>query len=290
MHSTPTRAPARRRMANRGAIVSALLMVGAMSSTALAAPPESSGIVLRYEIAGGIFVYVDEARDLLAVSGGASAFCGLVEGDLTAEITEVVSPGGAIGLHITEGPGSVAVYPLVEFDELCTDPPAPIAEGTWATTYNDNDVLVSGTRVNAFGGTSRGVVYDADGGAWHLLARDRYLGTPDGEGGCDCEVVFSPIPLKPLDARGRERPRRPPAAGRHPRRWRAVRHVVRPDRTFGLDALTSRRAAASVGSFRVGPVVQRNPAKWEYRRSIGNRWPSPGSRCNAPRSVRDRAQ
>lgn len=49
----------------------------------------------------------------------------------------------------------------------------PWATGSARVTGNDNDLDVSGTRVNSFGDRSQGTVVDGEGGSWHYSYRFR---------------------------------------------------------------------------------------------------------------------
>lgn len=58
---------------------------------------------------------------------------------------------------------------------------APWATGTIHVTANDNDFFVSMTRMNVFGDTGQGTVFDADGAAWHYSWTFRLQLSQDGE-------------------------------------------------------------------------------------------------------------
>jgi hypothetical protein len=71
-----------------------------------------------------------------------------------------------------------------DFSAPCADTDgssAPWAVGSAHLTGNDNDLFVSGSRTNSFGGRSRGTVWDASGAGWRYHWTFRALTDRDFE-------------------------------------------------------------------------------------------------------------
>ena len=100
---------------------------------------------------------------------------------------QFVVTGNGVLIALFRGTAPLELWRLDEDADLsgpCQDTDAqsaPWAVGTASLTFTDNDVEVSGSRTNSFGGALRGTVTDADGTAWHFSAAARFLITRDGE-------------------------------------------------------------------------------------------------------------
>jgi hypothetical protein len=154
-----------------------------------AAPPERVEVEDFFQILldlehGQIAFWNITREDFCAWEAGGFAGPPPVLEDVSAQFVETGK--GAVVAHFS-GTAPLELWRLDEDADLsgaCQDTDAqsaPWAEGTANLTANDNDLAVSGTRTNSFGGRIRGTVTDADGTAWHYLVLQRFLITRDGE-------------------------------------------------------------------------------------------------------------
>ena len=164
------------------ALLSTLLLV----PMALAAPPAESGAVTRLVEPAFFASYFDEDTGLLALAGPNPEQGCFGEGfdDHSAEITLVQTGAGPIKAHF------VHVMPVYVYDmtleEVCSTIMAggsveALYTGSIRTVGNDNDLEVSLTRTNSFGGSSHGTVWDGDGNRCRFSAHVRLQITLDME-------------------------------------------------------------------------------------------------------------
>lgn len=147
------------------------------------APPELPNVI-RFETGVGGGAIADAQTDLIVVAGlpenPADAFdCGGNDpGD--AGTIQIVGVGGRSDAlkALVKADVHLHVYQLSTFEDFCTS--TPIAQGTGRLVVNDNDISVSGTRVNSFGASITGTVTFASGGTSSLSAHIRTLIFPDG--------------------------------------------------------------------------------------------------------------
>jgi hypothetical protein len=67
-------------------------------------------------------------------------------------------------------------------DNICEDHEGRyLASSVGRVSWNDNDVLISGTRTNSFGVRFHGAFTDPDGVSWRYSFRARWQFTPEGE-------------------------------------------------------------------------------------------------------------
>jgi len=169
----------------------------------IAAAPASSGIVIRFE---DVFLvaYEDPADNLVAVTGPSLELgCqGLGFDEYVTSLQAADTPTGAFVLHVHVSEVPIHVYSGSSIGELCDiaidgGTLDPIASGMGRLTANDNDVFVSGTRMNSFGDTTTGTLASPDGTVWSFTGAFRALseGTEDGQ--CICRVIREDITLKP---------------------------------------------------------------------------------------------
>lgn len=169
----------------------------------VAAPPESSGVVIRFE---DVFlaVYQDPADNLVAVTGPPLELgCqGLGFDEYVTSLQAADTPTGAFVLqvHVSEIP--IHVYSGSSIDELCEivldgGTLDLIASGTGRFTADDNDVFVSGTRMNSFGYTTTGTLASDDGTVWSFTGVFRALTEGSEDGQCICRVIREDITLTP---------------------------------------------------------------------------------------------
>jgi hypothetical protein len=162
--------------------------------TMLVAAPVAAGPPERVD--EPIFgILLDEERELVVfLNIDRDAFCDWVADDFEGpapvnELVEVkskVTGKGAIveSFQTTMSVDLWALDPDAELEDACEDTDAqesPWATGTLRVTSNDNDLEVSGTRMNSFGARGQGVVHDVDGNAWRLSFNFRAQITRDGE-------------------------------------------------------------------------------------------------------------
>ena len=152
---------------------------------ALAAPPDTSGVVTRYT---DVFAtgYVDEKDGLIALGGPAPEEGCFGEGfDDPAQFMDVQTPAGPIVVVGHQAEIDVFVYDLSLGDPCeiiaAGGTPIPLYTGTMRTVLNDNDLEVSLTRTNSFGAHSTGWVEDADGNRCRFSAHVRLQITRDEE-------------------------------------------------------------------------------------------------------------
>jgi hypothetical protein len=140
--------------------------------------------VIRFESGiGGGFI-ADPTTDLLVFAGlpenpADAVDCGGTDpGDQGSfQIVGLESRAQALKL-LAKGNVHLHVYQLSTFDNFCTS--TPIAQGTGRLVVNDNDIAVSGTRVNSFGASITGSVTLTDGSIAGLSAHIHTLIYPDG--------------------------------------------------------------------------------------------------------------
>jgi hypothetical protein len=129
-----------------------------------------------------VFAMGDSETDLLIWYGlpdnPADAIeCGGTEPFDLAAFKIVGDPTGALKL-LAKGEGNLHVYQLSTFTDFCTS--TPLGQGTGRIILNDNDLDVSGTGTNSFGGRINGTVIPADGGTAHVIGHFRFLIGQDG--------------------------------------------------------------------------------------------------------------
>lgn len=175
--------PHRRRTV--GSLAAGALAALLMAQVAIAGPPASSGPVERFV---DIFAasFIDEADGLVALGGPPpEEGCFGLGFDDPASVMLVHTAAGPIKALIRQGETDVFVYDLT-LGHPCEiieagGTPVPLYVGTMSTVLTDNDVEVSLTRANSFGGSSRGWVFDADGNRCHFSAHVRLQITRDDE-------------------------------------------------------------------------------------------------------------
>ena len=145
--------------------------------------PSSAGIVERFS-APGFGVWVDEAKGLLVlanVNSVADACNGIPAG--AGDVQEVTLPSGVIVALLHDDHVPVLVVPLAGPEVICAAPGAwpVIATGTGNVRSQDNDVMESGSRMNAFGSSVTGSVVDGDDKVWSLRAAFRARIDQDGD-------------------------------------------------------------------------------------------------------------
>jgi hypothetical protein len=177
-------------------LASGLLAILLAAGAVAAGPPSSSGIVVRGTDYGNGF-YMNGAFTVSAITGApASQAClGIRPEPLDLQLVD--TPSGAALLHLSGADRPVWVYEG-SLDDVCGAvfggaDPVPLAEGTVRETYTDNDLFVSGTRVNSFGSTATGTVVDGDGTSWTFVATGRLQWTLDG----DLRILPQDIRLTP---------------------------------------------------------------------------------------------
>jgi hypothetical protein len=140
--------------------------------------------VIRFEVGVGGGAIADPETDLLVVAGlpenPADAFdCGGTEPGDAGTIQIVGGQGRTDALKaLVQADVHLHVYQLSTFVDFCTS--SPIGQGTGRLVVNDNDITVSGTRVNSFGASITGRVSLAGGGTARLSSHIRSLIFPDG--------------------------------------------------------------------------------------------------------------
>jgi len=175
-----------------GALLAALALPGAVS----AEPPASSGSVVRFEDNGnGFYMNAETTRSAITGAPAEQACHGIRP--TPADHQFVATASGAVVVRISGVGRPIWVYDG-SLDEVCGavlggGTPALVAAGTVRETYTDNDLFVSGTRVNSFGTNATGVVVDLAGQTWGLVASGRLHWTLDG----DLRVVTEDIRLTP---------------------------------------------------------------------------------------------
>lgn len=168
-----------------GSFAAGALAALLMAQVAIAGPPASSGPVERFVDTFGAG-YIDEADGLVALGGPPpEEGCFGLGFDDPANVMVVHTGAGPIKVLIRQGDTPVFVYDLTvghpcEIIEA-GGTPVPLYVGSMSTIWTDNDVDVSLTRTNSFGGSSKGWVFDADGNRCHLSAHVRLQVTRDGE-------------------------------------------------------------------------------------------------------------
>ncbi len=178
--------PAFRRRRRRFAFAGATLALLLTASLAIAAPPDSSGVVIRYTDVGFAAGYVDEKDGLIALGGPPPEEGCLGEGfDDPAQFMDVQTPAGPVLGKVHQAVAEVFVYDLTSGHPCeileAGGTPIPLYSGTWRTVGNDNDLNVTLTRTNSFGFRSTGWVEDADGDVCRITAHVRLLITRQEE-------------------------------------------------------------------------------------------------------------
>ena len=167
----------------RGPLTAAILLVLLTAQIAVAAPPDTSGVVTRFTDVIA-FSYIDETDGLIALGGPPPEEGCFGEGfDDTAEFMEVQTPAGPIVAVAHQAELDVFVYDLT-LGHPCDileagGTPIPLYTGTMRTVANDNDLEVSLTRTNSFGARSTGWVEDAEGNRCRFSAHVRLQITRD---------------------------------------------------------------------------------------------------------------
>lgn len=164
----------RGRHRTRLALAAAVALTGlvVLAGPASADPPASSGVVERFvapefllfpDFEHGLAGYVNITRDEFCTgSGGPQADWNflLITSPSSAELIRVQAPDQPIYLHRITGEIQGPCDANIE-DE-------PSFVGTVDVVLNDNELCpCQNNRTNSFGDRGHGVVYDADGGAWH---------------------------------------------------------------------------------------------------------------------------
>jgi hypothetical protein len=140
--------------------------------------------VIRFETGVGGGAIADTHTDLIVVAGlpenPADAFdCGGGEPGDAGTIQIVGGQGRTDALKaLVQADVHLHVYQLSTFVDFCTS--EPIAQGTGRLIVNDNDIAVSGTRVNSFGASLTGSVTLASGETAQLSSHVRSLIFPNG--------------------------------------------------------------------------------------------------------------
>jgi hypothetical protein len=169
----------------RGPLTAGILLVLLTAQIAVAAPPDTSGVVTRYTDVLAIS-YIDEKDGLIALGGPPPEEGCFGEGfDDPAQFMEVQTPAGPIVAVAHQAQLDVFVYDLT-LGHPCEiieagGTPIPLYTGTMRTVANDNDLEVSLTRTNSFGARSTGWVEDADGNRCQFSAHVRLQITRDEE-------------------------------------------------------------------------------------------------------------
>jgi hypothetical protein len=167
----------------------------------VAAPPDSSGIVVRFD---DVFVvgYQDPADGLVAIAGPPlELLCqGLGLDEFFTEIQVADTPSGAVTFHVRVADIPIHVYRGSSIGELCDEVLAGgtldlVGSGAGRVTGNDNDLFVSESRTNSWGDALTGTVTSADGTRWSVAAAFRQLveGTEDGQ--CICRTIREDVTL-----------------------------------------------------------------------------------------------
>lgn len=103
--------------------------------------------------------------------------CGGTEGFDLASF-QIVGDLTGVFKFLAKGEGHLHVYQLSTFTDFCTS--VPLGQGTGRIILNDNDLDVSGTGTNSFGGRINGRVTLAAGGTAHVIGEFRFLIGKDG--------------------------------------------------------------------------------------------------------------
>lgn len=167
-------------------LATGLLLAGA-APTGAAPPEDPPGPVSRFTEPFAV-AFFDPADGLVALGGPPPELgCfGLGFEDNLAEYQFVELPSGPVKVLIRDDDMPIFLYAASSEDEICEAVfggaiPEPIATGTVRVVVNDNDLDVSLTRTNAFGGTATGTLERADGTACAFSATFRALITKEGE-------------------------------------------------------------------------------------------------------------
>ena len=165
-----------------------LALVGATAAPALAAPPEQTDepiFNLYPDLTYGLVVFWNITRDAYCAweAGGAVGDPPVIEPVTTS--SHQVQSGAIMVTWQAERP--LELWTLDEGADLSgpcqdtDDSTEPWATGSAMARSTDNDLEVSGSRTNSFGGSGRGTVWDADGNAWQygFVFRAVYHPTPD---------------------------------------------------------------------------------------------------------------
>jgi hypothetical protein len=180
-----------------------LLAALAFPGTSSADPPDTSGIVVRFDDLGGVG-YEDLADQLVAVTGPpAELGClGLGFDDYFVAVQAADTPPGAIVVRAHDEDVPLHVYRASGFAGLCGAvaanlPLTVIGVGTARFNHTDNDFFGSETRMNSFGNSATGSIVDDAGTVWSFSAVWRALVVPSEGDECVCRTIQENITLSP---------------------------------------------------------------------------------------------
>jgi hypothetical protein len=163
------------------AMVAALLL-GVIGLPGYANPPDESGVVERFDV--GIF-YFFEGDGFVALGGPPPEEGCIGEGFDDLLTVQAVDHGDGVQNFLTRGDQDLWVYAASSVDQVCETlagggTPELLASGTVRLVALDNDIDVSGTRTNSFGGSVSGRLETPDGGSCRFRGTERYT-IQDGE-------------------------------------------------------------------------------------------------------------
>ena len=169
-------------------------------ATLEAAPPSATGIVTRGTLDQWWWIR-HGASDATVVLGteDLSAACDEDEELVLDGVNfhAVNSPTGAVRV-LFKSVVNVQVYPAMALncENLTTVP--PVATGYAKFLYNDNQYMGDGPGARTYGVTVHGRVHDAEGQAYHLLARAQLFVPPWGDEHTPFELKMLKIDMKPI--------------------------------------------------------------------------------------------
>ena len=147
-------------------VLSLIVGIFLVPASALADPPEESGIVIRYGVPTGVFFNGNFGTRMVTYGGDPIKAC-----EETPQVfdlwyaQDVLLPVDEVVFSLFKGPNvRTQVWPFAGFncDLILTVP--PLAEGTSTVVWTDNNLWGSETdRANSWNVSAHGVLYDALG-------------------------------------------------------------------------------------------------------------------------------